>query len=118
MEERVTEGEGSGGVDEPESALFDRALRLVMESGIASASRIQRLLQLRYSVAVALVERMEALGFVSAPGVNGARVVFDQEPARSVYQAAQAVRMREMLGDRRRKALDEVLAFDRAHLGA
>jgi S-DNA-T family DNA segregation ATPase FtsK/SpoIIIE len=54
---------------------YDEALKLVVESGKASTSWLQRQMRLGYNSAARLMEHLEANGIVSEPDSNGARTV-------------------------------------------
>lgn len=69
-------GEGDGERD----ALYDQAVRVVTESGRASASGIQRRLKIGYNRAARLIETMEHAGIVSPQGSNGMREVLAPPP--------------------------------------
>ena len=58
-----------------ESDLYQRAKRVVSESGKISISYIQRRLEIGYNRAARLVEEMENEGFVSAPNSQGRREI-------------------------------------------
>lgn len=70
------QGEGSGSdsgtesESEEDDELYDQAVRIVVESRIASISYLQRRLRIGYNRAARLVERMEREGVVSS-SVNG-----------------------------------------------
>jgi S-DNA-T family DNA segregation ATPase FtsK/SpoIIIE len=64
------EGEGDGGASDKDE-LYDEAVRIVLESGQASISMIQRRLRIGYNRAARMVEEMEREGLV-APA-DGAR---------------------------------------------
>ena len=58
----------SGGGDDPEAdPLYDQAVALVIESGKASISWVQRKLNIGYNRAARIIEAMEFAGIVSAP---------------------------------------------------
>lgn len=57
------EGMGGNGRD----ALFDQAVRLVLETGSASTSYLQRKMRIGYNRAARLMDEVEAAGIVSAP---------------------------------------------------
>jgi len=62
--------------------VYERAKELVMSSGQASASLIQRRLRVGYPRAARMIEKMEQEGIVGAPGRDGRReVLVRQEPA-------------------------------------
>ena len=58
-----------------------RARELVMESGQASASLIQRRLRVGYPRAARMIEQMEQEGLVSPPGRDGRREVLTRQAA-------------------------------------
>jgi len=63
--------EGSG--DSEQDALYDEAVRVVLESKRASVSGVQRRLKIGYNRAARLVEAMEAAGLVGPLQSNGTR---------------------------------------------
>ena len=85
LEEPLDEG-GGFEVDAGEAgdgerdALYDQAVRIVTESGRASASGIQRRLKIGYNRAARLIEAMETAGVVSPQGSNGMRDVLAPAP--------------------------------------
>jgi len=54
---------------------YERARELIMTTGQASASFIQRRLRVGYPRAARMIEQMEEEGLVSAPGRDGRREV-------------------------------------------
>lgn len=60
-----------------EEQLYERACNIVIETGKASTSYLQRQLEIGYNSAAKLVERMEREGKVSAPDNVGKREVLD-----------------------------------------
>jgi len=69
IDENLAEEESS------QDETYEQARELVLGSGQASASLIQRRLRVGYPRAARLIERMEEEGFVSAPGRDGRREV-------------------------------------------
>ncbi len=65
--------------DEERDDTYERARELVMESGQASASLIQRRLRVGYPRAARMVEQMEQEGLVSPPGRDGRREVLSRQ---------------------------------------
>ena len=61
---------GLGGLEFEKDDLYDEAARIVVGSGQASISYLQRKLRIGFSRAARLVDMMEAEGLVS-PGING-----------------------------------------------
>ncbi len=76
--EEKKEGTGPGGVPMDKDELFDEAARIVVSSGQASISYLQRRLRIGFSRAARLIDMMEMDGIVS-PATNGKReVLVDQ----------------------------------------
>ncbi len=68
------------GDDNPEDALYRKAVQVVAESQKASVSYVQRQLRVGYNSAARLIERMEAQGLVGKPDHVGRReVLIDTE---------------------------------------
>ncbi len=65
----------SASEDQAEDETYERARELIMTTGQASASFIQRRLRVGYPRAARMIEQMEAEGLVSAPGRDGRREV-------------------------------------------
>ncbi len=61
--------------DQVEDETYERARELIMTTGQASASFIQRRLRVGYPRAARMIEQMEEEGLVSAPGRDGRREV-------------------------------------------
>ncbi len=61
--------------DQAEDETYERARELIMTTGQASASFIQRRLRVGYPRAARMIEQMEEEGLVSAPGRDGRREV-------------------------------------------
>jgi S-DNA-T family DNA segregation ATPase FtsK/SpoIIIE len=75
-------GEGGGEGDSGEQdALYDEAVRIVLETRKASVSGIQRRLKIGYNRAARLVETMEAAGLVGPLQPNGSREILAPAPA-------------------------------------
>jgi S-DNA-T family DNA segregation ATPase FtsK/SpoIIIE len=75
-------GEGGGeGSDGEQDALYDDAVRIVLETRKASVSGIQRRLKIGYNRAARLVETMEAAGLVGPLQPNGSREILAPAPA-------------------------------------
>ena len=76
--EEKNENAGHGGVAMDKDELFDEAARIVVSSGQASISYLQRRLRIGFSRAARLIDMMEMDGIVS-PATNGKReVLVDQ----------------------------------------
>jgi len=65
--------------DEARDETYERAREVVLESGHASASFIQRRLRVGYPRAARMIEQMEGEGLVSAPGRDGRREVLNRQ---------------------------------------
>ncbi|GJL62906.1 MAG: DNA translocase FtsK [Nitrospirales bacterium] len=65
--------------DEERDETYERAREVVLESGHASASFIQRRLRVGYPRAARMIEQMEGEGLVSAPGRDGRREVLTRQ---------------------------------------
>lgn len=68
-----------GGEDGEQDALYDEAVRIVVESRKASISHLQRRLKIGYNRAARLIETMEAAGVVSNMQSNGGREVLSPQ---------------------------------------
>ncbi len=71
LETSATEAEGRSHSTDRRDQLYDAALRIVLESGQASVSMIQRRLRIGYNRSARIVEQMEREGIVTA--ADGAR---------------------------------------------
>jgi len=73
-DETITEGDdqktGPNGVEYEKDELYDEAARIVVQTGQASISYLQRKMRIGFSRAARLVDMMEAEGLVS-PGAGG-----------------------------------------------
>lgn len=70
----TVEEEGTGGLGQERDALFNDAVRIIVQSGQASTSHLQRRLRIGYNRAARLMDEIEAAGIVSkSEGENKAR---------------------------------------------
>ena len=76
------EGEGGEGGDPEQDALYDEAVKIVVNERKPSISYVQRRLKIGYNRAARLIEEMEAQGVVSPPEHNGNRTVLAPPPPR------------------------------------
>ena len=74
------EGGEGGEVDGEQDALYDQAVKIVIESRKASISGVQRRLKIGYNRAARMIETMEAAGLVGALQPNGSREVLVAPP--------------------------------------
>ncbi len=75
------EGEdGDGNPDSEQDALYDEAVKIVVESRKASISYVQRRLKIGYNRAARMLETMENAGLVSSLQSNGSREVLVPGP--------------------------------------
>ena len=75
-------GGGEGGDDSESDALYDEAVKFVLESRRASISAVQRKLKIGYNRAARMIEAMEMAGVVTAMNTNGSREVIAPGPMR------------------------------------
>jgi S-DNA-T family DNA segregation ATPase FtsK/SpoIIIE len=78
-EEEYASPSGAGG-DEEQDALYDEAVKIVLQERKASISYVQRRLKIGYNRAARLIETMEAAGLVGPLQTNGAREVLAPAP--------------------------------------
>ena len=64
---------GTGGDDAESDPMYDQAVALVLETGKASTSWVQRRLKIGYNRAARMIEQMEAAGVVGPSGPGGQR---------------------------------------------
>jgi len=67
IEDTGGSGGGEGGGENQRDALFADAVKLVIESGVASTSYLQRKMRIGYNRAARLMDEIEAAGVVSKP---------------------------------------------------
>jgi S-DNA-T family DNA segregation ATPase FtsK/SpoIIIE len=76
--------EESGGFDD---ALLDEAVKIVISSGIASASGLQKRLRVGYPRAGRLVDMMETAGIIGpADGAHAREILVDEEDAAEILE--------------------------------
>ena len=76
------ESSGEGGEDSESDALYDEAVKFVLESRRASISAVQRKLKIGYNRAARMIEAMEMAGVVTSMNTNGSREVIAPGPMR------------------------------------
>ncbi len=74
------EGDGEEGGDPEQDALYDEAVKIVVESRKPSISYVQRRLKIGYNRAARMLESMENAGLVSPLQSNGSREVLVPAP--------------------------------------
>ncbi|MBD8599831.1 DNA translocase FtsK 4TM domain-containing protein [Pseudomonas sp. W2Oct36] len=75
-------GGGGDGEDSESDALYDEAVKFVLESRRASISAVQRKLKIGYNRAARMIETMENAGVVTPMNTNGSREVIAPAPVR------------------------------------
>jgi S-DNA-T family DNA segregation ATPase FtsK/SpoIIIE len=75
-------GGGEGSEDSESDALYDEAVKFVLESRRASISAVQRKLKIGYNRAARMIEAMEMAGVVTSMNTNGSREVLAPGPVR------------------------------------
>jgi S-DNA-T family DNA segregation ATPase FtsK/SpoIIIE len=75
-------GSSEGGDDSESDALYDEAVKFVLESRRASISAVQRKLKIGYNRAARMIEAMEMAGVVTSMNTNGSREVIAPAPMR------------------------------------
>ena len=70
----ITGGSGSGGSGDEDSKFWD-AVELAIDAGKISTSLLQRRIEVGYGRAAKIIDRMEEMGFVSAPDGNKPRKI-------------------------------------------
>jgi len=79
-EEILTEQQSIGSVISQKDELYDEAVRLVMQSGQASVSILQRRLRLGYTRAARIIDTMEQEGLIGPfEGSKPRRIIVDRE---------------------------------------
>ncbi len=79
------ESTNNGDTSFADDPLLEEAVDIVMETGIASASRLQRQLRVGFTRAARLVDTMEQIGIVGPPeGSKPREILVDDETARSL----------------------------------
>jgi len=75
------------GILESYDPLLEQALEIIMQTGIASASRLQRQLRIGFTRAARLIDILESLGIVSAPdGAKPRDILVDHEEAKQILE--------------------------------
>jgi len=87
---QVQEGKTGGGAQEKDE-IFDEAVAIVLETGQASTSNLQRRLRLGYTRAARIIDQMEAEGLIGpAQGAKARDIYIDQSELREpVAEAAE-----------------------------
>jgi S-DNA-T family DNA segregation ATPase FtsK/SpoIIIE len=85
IEAQGGESSNNGDTSFADDPLLEEAVDIVMETGIASASRLQRQLRVGFTRAARLVDTMEQIGIVGPPeGSKPREILVDDESARSL----------------------------------
>ena len=81
--------DGEANLDDP---LLEEAVGIVLSTGIASASRLQRQLRVGFTRGARLIDMMEQLGIVGPPeGSKPREILVDEEEAQSLLERARGV---------------------------
>lgn len=78
---------GGNGVDAAftDDPLLEEAMQIVLDTGIASASRLQRQLRIGFTRAARLIDTMEQLGIVGPPdGSKPREILVDETRAQEI----------------------------------
>ncbi|HAA47924.1 MAG TPA: DNA translocase FtsK [Synergistaceae bacterium] len=81
--------ESKGGQDSPflDDPLVEEAVDIILQSGIASASRLQRQLRIGFTRAARLVDAIEQMGIVGAQdGARPREILVDEDEARQILE--------------------------------
>ena len=85
IEEQGGDSPSGGDTSYVDDPLLEEAVDIVLETGIASASRLQRQLRVGFTRAARLVDTMEQLGIVGPPeGSKPREILVDDESAREI----------------------------------
>jgi S-DNA-T family DNA segregation ATPase FtsK/SpoIIIE len=80
-------GTNDTGEDNPRDTLYDQALNLVVETGTASTTFLQRKLKIGYARAASLMDELQANGVISAQeGAKPRRILIDSKKSGSSYE--------------------------------
>ncbi|MDD3425644.1 MAG: DNA translocase FtsK [Aminobacterium sp.] len=78
---------GGNGVDSAftDDPLLEEAMQIILDTGIASASRLQRQLRIGFTRAARLIDTMEQLGIVGPPdGSKPREILVDEQRAKEI----------------------------------
>ena len=81
--------ESKGGQESPflDDPLVEEAVDIILQSGIASASRLQRQLRIGFTRAARLVDAIEQMGIVGAQdGARPREILVDEDEARQILE--------------------------------
>ncbi len=89
IEDQGGEPPAGGDTSFADDPLLEEAADIVLATGIASASRLQRQLRVGFTRAARLIDTMEQLGIVGPPeGSKPREILVDDESARAILQRA------------------------------
>ncbi|MCX7828300.1 MAG: DNA translocase FtsK [Thermanaerothrix sp.] len=86
------ENSGSTGDASADDPLLEEAIRIVLSSGVASASSLQRRLRVGFTRGARLIDTMEQLGIVGPPdGARPREILVDEESAMEILREARGI---------------------------
>lgn len=89
IEDQGTESSGNGDTTFADDPLLEEAVDIVLNTGIASASRLQRQLRVGFTRAARLIDTMEQIGIVGPPeGSKPREILVDDDRARELLCSA------------------------------
>lgn len=89
IEDQGTEAPAGGDTSFADDPLLEEAVDIVLDTGIASASRLQRQLRVGFTRAARLIDTMEQMGIVGPPeGSKPREILVDDERARDIFRSA------------------------------
>ena len=89
IEDQGTEAPAGGDTSFADDPLLEEAVDIVLDTGIASASRLQRQLRVGFTRAARLIDTMEQMGIVGPPeGSKPREILVDDERARDHLRSA------------------------------
>ena len=88
IEDQGTDAPAGGDPSFADDPLLEEAIDIVMDTGIASASRLQRQLRVGFTRAARLIDTMEQIGIVGPPeGSKPREILVDDERARELLRS-------------------------------
>lgn len=89
IEDQGEETGGGGDTSFADDPLLEEAVDIVLDTGIASASRLQRQLRIGFTRAARIIDTMEQIGIVGPPeGSKPREIMVDEDRAREMLRSA------------------------------